>query len=93
MCSKRSNPVIRVVKQDKLSFIFHTLYVQGEKCTKNTSTLPSLARSSPLAVPGLGPGRVNNNARNIEEICSLFTEIQTKTKILSGVSFVHLNKI
>ena len=41
-------------------FLFWTSYVQGEKCTQNTSTLPSLARSPPSVVPGLRPGRVHN---------------------------------
>ena len=60
MCSKSSNPVVRVVTQYKLCFIFRTLYVHGDKCTKNTSTLPGLARSLPSAVPGRRPARVHN---------------------------------
>ena len=34
--------------------------MQGEKCTKNTSTLPGLPCSPPSAVPGLRPGGVQN---------------------------------
>ena len=68
MCSESSNPVVRVVTQYKLCFIFRTLYVQGEKCTKNTSTLPGLARSPPSAVPGLQPGRVHNKT-SIHFVC------------------------
>ena len=39
---------------------FPDLICAGEKCTKNTSTLPGLARAPPSAVPGLRPDRVHN---------------------------------
>ena len=42
-----------------MAFYYLDLICPEEKVYKNTSTLPGLARSVPLLVPGLQPGRVH----------------------------------
>ena len=49
------------IQYQLMKVYFPNLICAGGKCTKNTSTLPGLARSPPSAVPGLRPGRVHNN--------------------------------